>query len=137
MRLTLSAIKFGCDFRRSEMTLYDELRKEPKFKQVELTPGRVILFVSCSENQLIWLFAAGELEGYHGKKAAIIDSRRWRILHGTWNPQMLANYARLVGIELTGIRLFETGFKQEREERRRVRTLDEAYEPHAHFAGGK
>lgn len=135
MRLRLKAICYGCDFRKNELTLLDELRKNPKYKSVgELGANETCLFVSRTETQLVWLIGQKELlDGTHTRN--VVDTRRWRLLDGAWNPAMLGNYAQAVGIELIGIRLFQEGFKREREAKRLVRLDPEhnEYEAHTHF----
>lgn len=136
MRLRLRAIRYGCDFRKNEVTLMQECLSDRKFKQLgSLINGEVVLLVSRTENQLIWLFASPELTDQHGEPLAVIDSRRARLPRSGWNPQLLGNYAKAVGIELAGIQNFEHAYLREREERRKMR-LDEAYEykPHMHIS---
>jgi len=108
-KLTLKAIKFDCDFRFSEASNYEQLLKDKHF------PGppkknEVYLLVSKTQNQLVWIFNVAEVETGKGQSRPIVDTRRWRLLSGTWSPYMLENYANDVGFSLAGFKRFETEF---------------------------
>lgn len=107
-RLRLVAIRFGVDFRKSELTNYMIHRRTLP----PLGSHEAFLFVSRSENQLIWILNFGDAKTARGKDAEIIDSRRWRLTAGTWSPDMLVNYAAEVGIELIGRKSFEQQFEE-------------------------
>jgi hypothetical protein len=57
IRLKLKAIKFNTDFRKSELTNLNNLLADHKEEMYDgnLTKDEVILFVSKSGNQLIWI----------------------------------------------------------------------------------
>lgn len=95
-----------CDFRRSELSNY--LTAIKKYRKLE--SGEVMLFISFSKNQLIWILKDTTINGIK-----MIDSRRWRLdSHSTWNPIMITNYARKVGITLLGLKEFEDYIKSKR-----------------------
>lgn len=118
MRLRLKAIRYDCDFRKSEVTLFQEFQRDPKFKDISaLQTSETFLFVSCRHDQLVWLMNVGQYTN-NGRDAWIVDSRKWRIRGGTWNPLMLGDYAKAVGIELVGIRMFADAYKEARAAKR-------------------
>lgn len=107
MKLKLKAIISDADFRKSEVTLYDEFLWSKSYPG-DLNKNECFLFISKTGNQLLWFFTQiKEIDGYKGKPTNIFDSRKWRIVNGVWHPFMLANYASEVGIELVGIKRFE------------------------------
>jgi len=112
-KLKLKAILFNVDFRKNEFTNFQDFRKHKSFPG-DLDPGEVFLFVSKGTDQLIWFMRHFSTE----EEKTIVDSRKWRMLHGTWNPDLLANYAHEAGIELVGLRTFEEGFNSERERKK-------------------
>jgi hypothetical protein len=113
--MKLKAICFDVDFRKSEATNYQTYMKNPKFPG-EPENGETILFVSKSGNQLVWLLNLGfELVGKVGQECQVTDSRKWRLHGGTWNPHMLSEYARMVNIELMGIKTFAQQYEEERQ----------------------
>jgi len=105
-KIRLRAIKFDVDFRKSEHTNYKIFKKSKKYPG-DLKSGEAFLFVSKSGNQLIWIIYVGVTGIDIGTPKEIVDSRRWRIIGGQWNPLMLANYAEDVGVTLVGIKKFE------------------------------
>lgn len=111
-KYVLRAIKFGVDFRSSEVSNYDYLVKKKHFPG---PPGRheVYLMVSRSGDQLIWLLQVGQI-GKNGNGRGVVDSRRWRLRKGTWSPHLLENYANEVGISLVGFKRFEDAFAESR-----------------------
>lgn len=119
-KIRLRAIRYGCDFRRNEWTLYQDFRADKARYPGELKPGEAFLFVSCTQDQLIWFLHADELERDGKTPLRFIDSRRWRLQGTTWNPALLGNYAQAVGIELKGIRLFQDAFNEDRRRRERL-----------------
>ena len=101
MLLRLKAIKLGVDFRRTESFNLAEFQKSSSFPGA-LAKNEVFLFVSMTGSQLLWILHSDE---------HVIDSRKWRLLHGAWNPQLLQDYAACVGIQLQGIKSFAQQFE--------------------------
>lgn len=112
-KYTLKAIKFGVDFRSSEMANYDHLVKKKHFPG---NPGRreVYLMVSRSGNQMVWVLNVGAF-GKNGDQREVVDTRRWRLRRGTWSPHMLENYANAIGLSLVGFKRFEQSYAESRE----------------------
>lgn len=107
MRLRLRQIFQDADFRQNELTLWRHYKKKCAF---EPKAGDAVLLVSRSGNQL--LFVLNYSEGVAQKSTRErIESLRFRLSGGYWNPLMIANYAAEVGIELEGIKRFEEAFK--------------------------
>lgn len=107
------------DFRKSEATLFDDFIRRNKYLG-SLKSDEVILFISYTENQLIWILNVTVTSS--GRR--IFDSRRWRIEgSGTWNPLMVANYASEVGLALAGLKRYEEYFTDSRMRRRVERAL--------------
>jgi len=111
INIKLKAVKFDTDFRKNEWTNYKSFKKS-KYMAGGLNKNEAILFVSKSRNQLIWILNVTEDD-----ERPVVDSRRWRILSGTWDPLMLQNYAEEVGIHLVGIRRFEDMYDSNRKQR--------------------
>lgn len=125
LKLRLKAIRYNCDFRKNENSLYNEFKASQNFPG-ELAKGEAYLFVSASENQLIWFLNATEVEAGR-KTVGLVDSRRWRLLsHSKWHPMMLANYASDAGIELIGIRRFEEAYRSQRHNSKKEAACQEA-----------
>lgn len=103
MKIRLRGIKLGADFRKSELTNYEALRKSKHFP-TDPRRGEAYLMVSKNGKQLCWILRYSDVPKH-------IDSLKFRITRSTWNPQMLANYAEQVGLELVGIRKFEDQFE--------------------------
>lgn len=109
MRLKLIA---DANFQYSEAeNLKDVLKKNPS---VTMTPADVVLLVSRSKDQMVFMHRPTELNletlpGAGARKGTAIayHSERVRLSRSTWNPLMLQNYANSVGIELDGLRRFE------------------------------
>jgi hypothetical protein len=102
-----------CHFGKSELTNFMEvLRKHPEFgkedSKYSLKAADVVLLVSMSENQLVFLHG---FDVFEDRK--VLRSTRFRISGGArWNPLMLANYAKSVGISLTGLAEYEEHVKK-------------------------
>ncbi len=118
-RVRLKGVQFDTDFRKNELTNYDAYAKAKRLKKNPLKANEVLLFISRSGNQLVWVLNVGEIEtknknrrGHFGRR--MIDTRRWRIEGGCWNPAMLQNYANEVGLELVGFRRFEAKYADAR-----------------------
>lgn len=95
-------------FGKSELTNFlAVLQKHPEFAS-DKSPARlksddVVLLVSKTGNQLAFIHGFDAFE-----KKTVLRSTRLRISGGaTWNPLMLVNYAREVGLPITGIKAFE------------------------------
>ena len=122
MKIRLKAIKFGVDFRKNELTNWNIFRKSKDYKRIgTLTRSEAVLFVSVSGNQLLFILNTTKLNRsyqrggfiYELEPRQVIDTRRLR-LEGTapWNPMMLSNYAKSVGLELIGFKSFETQYRE-------------------------
>ncbi len=102
-----------CHFGKSELTNFMEvLQKHPEFGNPAskhcLKAADVVLLVSMSANQLVFLHS---FDAFEDKK--VLRSTRFRISGGArWNPLMLANYAKSVGITLTGLAEYEEHIKK-------------------------
>jgi hypothetical protein len=128
MRLKLIA---QVDFRKNEHTNYLEqaLAKQGKKsrKKFALKPGEVVCLVSSSGNQIVFVYNPGSVTDGHADfsvERKVLHSERLRLTSGgRWNPMMLANYAREVGIKLEGIKSFEEHYARMGDERRRLRRL--------------
>jgi hypothetical protein len=93
--LTLKYI-VRASFQCSEKTNFEKLCEK---KTVTLGDSDVILFVSSSANQLIFLNRPKAAP----KKAVLYDSRRLRLTTGCWDPLFIKEYAKQVGINLVGL----------------------------------
>lgn len=103
-RVKLVEIK-EVNFRQSEATNFAKL---PKGKRESLKNGEAICFISRMGNQLVFVHKGGTFgKTARGLQRTVVYSTRLRLTRGTWNPDMLANYADEVGLELIGLKRFE------------------------------
>ena len=98
------------DFRKNEHTLFLEFAKEEKELASQLGAHDVIAFVSQTKTQIVFVHGFDQIKNDAGAVKTVLHSEKYRITDGVWNPYMLANYAKAVGIQLTNIRLFEEHF---------------------------
>jgi hypothetical protein len=75
----------------------------------------VIAMVSSNGKQVVFCYAHEDItyDDFRAvtKDTGVVQSIRYRITgSGTWNPLMLRNYAEKCGIELPGLKKFETYF---------------------------
>jgi hypothetical protein len=106
MKLRLKGIFQEVDFRYNELSIYERYRKDRSF-QGDPKLGETYLFVSTSGNQLLWVLRYEDKVLVHKTMRKRIETLRFRVSGGSWNPLMLANYAEEIGITLEGIRKFE------------------------------
>jgi len=106
-----------CNFRQSELTNFVEiLAKHPEFAadgKFKLKLEDVVLLVSQTGNQLVFLYNFDAFTDENGEKK-VLRSVRLRMPGGArWNPLMLANYAKSVGIPLTGLKEYEDHIREQ------------------------
>lgn len=118
----LRGISYNADFRYNERSLFGEFTKGSNYPG-PLRKNEAYLFVSKNHDQILWIVGADQIGGTAEHPIIVLNSRRWRIQGGTWNPKMLANYAQYVGISLLGITKFEVAF-EESQRRRKATTED-------------
>lgn len=108
-------------FARSELTNFlDIIRRRPEFTRGNAALGKddVIVLVSLQGNQLIFVAGFHVIEysvrpGIKERDVNVLRSTRLRLPNGArWNPMMLADYAKEVGIELKGLKLYEEYIKK-------------------------
>jgi hypothetical protein len=100
------------DFRKSEHTNYLEWAKERDNRDLAAQLGQhdVIALISTGRTQIVFVHGFDQLKNEDGAVRHVLHSQRLRITDGRWDPYMIANYARSVGITLTGLRYFEEHF---------------------------
>lgn len=109
--LRLKMIQMDMDFRKSEETMFAELKREGKVPSLKKNEG--ILLVSKRRNQFVFITPYTSYESeVNGREVSVLSSQRGRISGGRWDPLMLAEYGRQVGIVITGIKRFEWHFKE-------------------------
>lgn len=121
MRLRyIETVHFG----KSELTNFrDLLRRRPEFGKdgnpAVLRKNDVVVFVSKTGNQMLFVSGFVFLKsdpvtaGAKERKPVVLRSVRLRLPGNVqWNPLMLADYAREVGIELKGLELYEEYIKK-------------------------
>jgi hypothetical protein len=86
----------SASFQCSEKTNYERLCEK---KQVTLGDSDVVVFVSSSANQIIFLNRPRK----GSQKGLVYDSRRLRLTKGGWDPLFIKEYAKQVGINLVGL----------------------------------
>lgn len=90
------------DFRKSELTSWLEIAKRRPELARKLKSGDVVTLASMSGDQLVFLHGFLEIDGKQ-----VLSSTRLRLRNGRWNPLMLANYAKEVGLPLAGLKTYE------------------------------
>jgi hypothetical protein len=102
-------------FARSELTNWNAILAErPEFHSMR--PDDVVAIVSMTGDQIAFLHGFDEHDG-----KVILRSTRFRIAgSGRWNPLMLANYAKAVGIHLAGVRTYEEHYRHLIEETKKA-----------------
>ena len=118
LKIRLKGIVQNVDFRQSELTNYEAFRRTKRF-QGDPKLGEAYLLISTTGNQLVWILKYEADVTVFQTERRRIESLRFRISGGYWNPLMLANYAEEVGIDLVGIKRFEEAFAEMREAKRR------------------
>jgi hypothetical protein len=116
-RLRLLLIHYG-DFRKSELTLFNEVAK--KNRGLKVGKHDVVALISGNGKQIKFIHGftsmeviGGKTREVTGRKTRILQSDAFRIDGaGSWNPLMLANYAAAVGIELIGLKKFEETYRR-------------------------
>lgn len=103
MRLRLvRQVSFG----KSEDTNYEAIKAG--LRGIKLDRYDVVLLVSQTESQVMFVYQPTEIELRPGRKSEVLRSVRLRLRgKGAWNPYMIANYAEEVGIKLEGIKTFQ------------------------------
>jgi hypothetical protein len=97
-----------CHFGKSELTNWLEiLAKHPEFEvagsKLALKTNDVVLLVSRKGDQLVFLYG---FDAFQDRR--ILRSTRLRIAGGgSWNPLMLVNYAKSVGLEISGLKSYK------------------------------
>lgn len=93
-------------FGRSEHTNFITVRRALK---LSLKKNEVVCLVSKSGNQLCFVYGIEQSVGM----PPVLRSVRLRLTTGArWNPMMLANYARNVGLTLDGVKFFEEYYRR-------------------------
>lgn len=108
MRLRLiRSVTFG----RSEDTNYEAVKSG--LRGIKLDRYDVVLLVSKTESQVMFVYQPTEIELRPGRKSEVLRSIRLRLRgKGAWNPYMIANYAEEVGIKLEGIKTFQEHYEK-------------------------
>ena len=113
------------DFRRSEKTMIARWLK--KHGGVPFRPNDVVLFVSGTGNQLVFVYRDETIDNSDhpgNDEYKFTPSRRLRLDGGTWHPWMLEEYAHKVGLSCN-VKSFEEHFetwqKRKRARRRKQR----------------
>jgi hypothetical protein len=102
-----------CDFRRSEWTNLQLMLKESK---LTLGKSEVVAMVSGNGKQIVFCYAHDRFShaDFRGQPqdVGVVQSIRYRLTgSGSWSPTMLSEYAAAVGLELIGLKRFESYYK--------------------------
>jgi hypothetical protein len=97
------------------------LAKHPEFgnpdSKYKLKPDDVVLLVAMSGNQLVFVHGFDAWKDAREVVYKTLRSTRFRLAgNQSWNPLMLANYAKSVGITLTGLAEYEEHVKKHMKE---------------------
>lgn len=112
----------SCHFGKSELTNFlTVLQKHPEFGNSEskykLKADDVVLLVALSGNQLVFVHGFDAWKDGRDVSYKALRSTRFRLAgNAAWNPLMLANYAKTVGITLTGLAEYEEHVKKHMKE---------------------
>lgn len=113
LRVRIRRIVWPADFRYSEQTLFDQL---PGDFRKSLRGRDAVCFVSTVGNQVQFVFSPTAMLTGRGLDTEALFSARVRLRRGTFNPEMLANYAGDKKLELEGIQRFEERYAQLKKE---------------------
>jgi hypothetical protein len=121
-RLRLRHIVRFVDFRKSEMTNWEEFARKRSNRELVQRLGRndCVMFTSTAEDQLVFVSGFREVvdETAQTGQREILATRRLRMRNGRWSPKLLVDYARDVGINIEGPGL--TDYRTQWEKRRHV-----------------
>ncbi len=107
--ITLAEIN-EAHFGRSEATMFDSL---PKKTRDGIQENTAVCFISRTGNQLCFVWRNKVVYRPDGSTVVpALMSAKLRLRTGTWSPDMLANYASEVGLNLVGIKRFEQHYKE-------------------------
>ena len=95
------------DFRRCDLSLFQLFYQNHMLLTQSLKKDDVVVFVSKKGNQLLFVHGFVHID----LRTALV-STRYRLTSGTWNPLMLANYAKAAGLKIQGLKLFEEHYKE-------------------------
>lgn len=106
-RLRLRRIVRFADFRKSEMTNWEEFARKRGNRDLvqSLGPLDCVMFTSTGEDQLVFISGFRQLKDTDGGEATdleILASRRLRLRSGRWNPRRLTKYGEEAGIKIDG-----------------------------------
>lgn len=107
-----------CHFGKNELTNFlAVLAKHPEFgspdSKFRLKSDDVVLLVAMSGNQLVFVHGFDTWADDREVTYKTLRSTRFRLASKqAWNPLMLANYAKSVGITLTGLAEYEEHVKK-------------------------
>jgi hypothetical protein len=132
-RLRLRRIVRFVDFRKSEMTNYEEFARKRSNKELvaSLGPLDCVMFTSTGEDQLVFISGFRQIAdvGRTATEREILCSRRLRLRNGRWSPQLLVNYGDMAGIKIDGPGLSD--YRDQWEKRRQVPPRSERDGAHA------
>lgn len=104
-------------FTKSEETNFAEALASRHYGALirSLQGDDAIAFISQGQNQIVFIHGYDEVQDAK-RKWRVLSSSRIRISRGsglssTFEPKMLANYAKQAGLELIGLKLFEEFYK--------------------------
>ena len=101
------------DFRRSELTMFNDFTALNRRFVDQLRADDVIVFASKTGNQLLFVHGFTQFTSANdGQPRTAIMSIRHRILNGVWNPLRLANYATEAGLKVEGLKVYEEHLKR-------------------------
>jgi hypothetical protein len=106
-RMILRSVEIA-DFRHNEVSnLVLSMEKGLTLRHAD----HVVLFVSRKGDQLVFVHGPGFVSSPRGVRR-VFHSEKLRLESGRWNPMMLADYARQVGISLVGAREYVNDHQQ-------------------------
>lgn len=118
MQLRLRRVFFDMDLRRGGDTNWAEVLKKKELP-ASMKGDHCIMFLNRARTMMDFAFCPIEwsAENHIGREvhARAVRWMRVKIRGTTWSPDMLANYAADAGIELIGIRSFQSIWKEYRD----------------------
>lgn len=110
------------DFRWSEHGVWLKYVNEKKNSKYvnrallkTLNKDDVIVFISKTGNQLLFIHGFEDLENGEGEIRMMLPSQRYRIVNGTWDYHMLVDYGKKAGVKVTGLPTFHEHFSHVRD----------------------
>lgn len=112
-------------FRKSVLNNWDDFEAANRALVNELAPRDAVLFLSKRADHLVFVYGytavAEASDKPNGAKKSnarkVLASKHLRLQNGRWTPQLLVDYAAMVGLELEGLKRFAEQYAEAKSQR--------------------